>query len=71
MQMESAQSRNVENLNDIEKIITYEKYNLEFLINAEAHRQYLMRGTNIEVGFYNDRIEIITSKIIEINNSKL
>lgn len=32
----------------------------EALINAEAHRQYLMRGTNIEVGFYNDRIEIIS-----------
>lgn len=32
----------------------------EALINAEAHRQYLMRGTNIELGFYNDRIEIIS-----------
>ena len=32
----------------------------EALINAEAHRQYLMRGTNIEVGFYDDRIEIIS-----------
>lgn len=32
----------------------------EALINAEAHRQYLMRGTNIELGFYNDRIEIVS-----------
>lgn len=32
----------------------------EALINAEAHRQYLMRGTNIEVGFYDDRIEIVS-----------
>lgn len=32
----------------------------EALINAEVHRQYLMRGTNIELGFYNDRIEIIS-----------
>lgn len=32
----------------------------EALINAEAHRLYLMRGTNIEVGFYDDRLEIIS-----------
>ena len=32
----------------------------EALINAEAHRQYLMRGTNIEVDFYDDRIEIVS-----------
>lgn len=32
----------------------------EALINAEAHRQYLMRGTNIEIGYYDDRIEIIS-----------
>lgn len=32
----------------------------EALINAEAHRQYLMRGTNIELGFYNNRIEIVS-----------
>lgn len=32
----------------------------EALINAEAHRSYLMRGTNIELGFYDDRIEIVS-----------
>jgi len=32
----------------------------EALINSEAHRLYLMRGTNIEVGFYDDRIEIVS-----------
>ena len=32
----------------------------EALINAEAHRQYLMRGTNIEVDFYDDRIQIVS-----------
>lgn len=32
----------------------------EALINAEAYRQYLMRGTNIEVGFFDDRIEIVS-----------
>ena len=28
----------------------------EALINAEAHRSYLMRGTNVELAFYDDRI---------------
>ena len=32
----------------------------EALINAEGHRQYLMRGTNIELDFYDDRIEIVS-----------
>ena len=32
----------------------------EALVNAEAHRQYLMRGTNIELDFYDDRLEIIS-----------
>ena len=32
----------------------------EALINAEAHRQYLMRGTNVELAFYDDRIEIVS-----------
>ena len=32
----------------------------EALINAEAHRQYLMRGTNIELDFYDDRLQIIS-----------
>ena len=32
----------------------------EALINAEAHRSYLMRGTNVELAFYDDRIEIVS-----------
>ncbi len=32
----------------------------EALVNAEAHRQYLMRGTNIELDFYDDRLQIIS-----------
>ena len=32
----------------------------EAIINAEAHRSYLRRGTNIELGFYDDRIEIVS-----------
>ena len=32
----------------------------EALINAEGHRQYLMRGTNIELDLYDDRIEIVS-----------
>lgn len=32
----------------------------EAIINAEAHRSYLMRGTNIELAFYDDRIEIVS-----------
>ena len=39
----------------------------EAIINAEAHRSYLMRGTNVELAFYDDRIEIVscgTKKIL-------
>lgn len=32
----------------------------EAIINAEAHRSYLMRGTNVELAFYDDRIEIVS-----------
>lgn len=32
----------------------------EALINSEAHRSYLMRGTNVELAFYDDRIEIVS-----------
>lgn len=32
----------------------------ETIINAEAHRSYLMRGTNVELAFYDDRIEIVS-----------
>lgn len=32
----------------------------EALINAVAHRSYLMRGTNVELAFYDDRIEIVS-----------
>ena len=35
-------------------------YLREALINAEAHRSYLMRGTNVELAFYDDRIEIVS-----------
>ncbi len=35
----------------------------EAIINAEAHRSYLMRGTNVELAFYDDRIEIL--KLLE------
>ena len=32
----------------------------EAIINAEVHRSYLMRGTNVELAFYDDRIEIVS-----------
>lgn len=32
----------------------------EALINSEAHRSYLMRGTNVELAFFDDRIEIVS-----------
>lgn len=32
----------------------------EAIVNAEAHRQYLYRGTQIELGMYNDRVEIVS-----------
>lgn len=32
----------------------------EILINAEAHRKYLLRGTQVELGMYDDRIEVIS-----------
>ena len=37
----------------------------EAIINAEAHRSYLMRGTNVELAFYDDRIEIVSCGTIE------
>ena len=37
----------------------------EAIINAEAHRSYLMRGTNVELAFFDDRIEIVSCGTIE------
>ena len=66
MQLIFAQFRKVENLNDIEKIITDEKYNLELKeqVNFEEPKKYLKAVSSL------DKKEIIQINLLVVNFGK-